>query len=185
MLYAQITAYLFSTHAMKRKNTMNPDIIEADLQNTLHQEAIVFLLNEYAKDLQGYKRSLPEAVLNELIPGMMKIPAAIVFLARVDEQFAGMAICFIGFSTFYARPVINIHDFTVLNQFRRQGIGKKLVAAVEQKAMQLNCCKLTLEVQEKNIHALRLYEQCGFDRSILDESEGQALFLSKYLQDKV
>jgi GNAT superfamily N-acetyltransferase len=164
---------------------MQIEIIEADLRNPAHQRALVFLLNEYAKDLQGYKRQLPENVLNELIPEMMKIPTAIIFLAKVENQFIGMSVCFLGFSTFYARPIINIHDFTVLKNFRRQGIGKMLVECVEKKAKELNCCKLTLEVQEKNVNAIILYENCGFKKSILDESEGQALFLTKYLSQNI
>ena len=160
------------------------EIIEANLKNEDHTTAITFLLNEYAKDLQGYKRSLPENVLKELIPEMSKIPTSIIYLATVESKYVGMAICFLGFSTFYARPIINIHDFTVLMDFRKLGIGKKLVDAIEKKAIELNCCKLTLEVQEMNKNAIRLYGKCGFEKSILDESEGQALFLSKYLYEK-
>jgi ribosomal protein S18 acetylase RimI-like enzyme len=163
---------------------MNIEISEANLKNEVHTKAIVFLLNEYAKDLQGYKRNLPENVLKELIPEMSKIPTSIIYLASIESKYVGMAICFLGFSTFYARPIINIHDFTVLKEFRKNGIGNKLVEAIEKKAIELNCCKLTLEVQEMNKNALRLYENCGFEKSILDESEGQALFLSKYLYEK-
>lgn len=163
---------------------MKIEIIEANLNDEDHSKAIVFLLNEYAKDLQGYKRSLPENVLKELIPEMSKIPTSIIYLASVESKYVGMAICFLGFSTFYARPIINIHDFTVLKDFRKNGIGNQLVEAIENKAIELNCCKLTLEVQEMNKNALRLYEKCGFEKSILDESEGQALFLSKYLYEK-
>ena len=163
---------------------MKIEIIESNLKNEEHTKAIVFLLNEYAKDLQGYKRSLPENVLKELIPEMSKIPTSIIYLASIESKYVGMAICFLGSSTFYARPIINIHDFTVLKDFRKLGIGKKLVDAIEKKAIELNCCKLTLEVQEMNKNAIRLYEKCGFEKSILDESEGQALFFSKYLYGK-
>jgi GNAT superfamily N-acetyltransferase len=163
---------------------MKINIVEANLNNKDHSNSIVYLLNEYAKDLQGYKRSLPENVLKDLIPKMSKIPTTIIFLASIESKYVGMSICFLGFSTFYARPIINIHDFTVLKDFRKHGIGMKLVEAIENKAIELNCCKLTLEVQEMNKNAIRLYENCGFEKSILDESEGQALFLSKYLYDK-
>lgn len=163
---------------------MKIEIVEANLENENHTKSIVFLLNEYAKDLQGYNRSLPENVLKELIPEMSKIPTSIIYLASIESKYVGMAICFLCFSTFYARPIINIHDFTVLKDFRKLGIGKKLVDAIEKKAIELNCCKLTLEVQEMNKNAIRLYEKCGFEKSILDESEGQALFFSKYLYVK-
>lgn len=33
---------------------MNLIFIEADLDNSIHGEAIVFLLNSYAKDLKGF-----------------------------------------------------------------------------------------------------------------------------------
>jgi len=160
---------------------MNILIEEADLKNPEHGAAIIELLNAYAMDLQGYKRGLPENVLQELIPEMMKIPTAMVFLATADEKYVGMAICFLGFSTFYARPLINIHDFTVARDYRLRGIGRKLIQRIEEKAMDLNCCKLTLEVQEMNRNAINFYEDCGFEKCILDESEGKALFLLKYL----
>jgi hypothetical protein len=41
---------------------MKIDIVDANLKNEEHTNAIIYLLNEYAKDLQGYKRSLPENV---------------------------------------------------------------------------------------------------------------------------
>lgn len=160
-------------------------IMESDLTNCEHQKAIVDLLNSYAMDLQGYKRSLPNDVLERLIPELQKIPTALIFLAELDGCFVGMAICFLGFSTFYARPLINIHDFTVKKEFRRKSIGTALVNAIESKAKTLECCKLTLEVQEMNKNAIRLYEKCGFEKAILDESEGQALFLSKYLSGRL
>ncbi len=165
----------------QQRGHMKIIIEQADLNKPDHQKAVVELLNTYAMDLDGYKRSLPEEVLNELIPEMKKFPTTLIYLAQADEKFAGMAICFMGFSTFYARPLINIHDFTVLKEYRHQGIGKMLVKKIEEKAEELNCCKLTLEVQEINTNAIRLYESCGFEKSILDESAGQALFLSKYL----
>ena len=160
---------------------MNPVIHEADLNNITHQDAIIYLLNLYTQDLQGYNKSLPDTVLNELIPGLKSIPTNLIFLARVENEFIGMAICFIGFSTFYARPIINIHDFTVKKDFRNNGIGTALINAVETKARSLNCCKVTLEVQEKNVRAMNLYQKTGFGKSIQKESDGRVFFLSKYL----
>jgi ribosomal protein S18 acetylase RimI-like enzyme len=39
-----------------------------------------------------------------------------------------------------------------------------LLEAVEGKARELGCCKLTLEVMDNNDHALRAYEAAGFSR---------------------
>lgn len=162
---------------------MHPVIQEADLNNTTHQNAIINLLNLYALDLQGYNKSLPGSVLKELIQGLKNMPTTLIFLAEVEQKFVGMAICFFGFSTFHAKPIINIHDFAVIKDCRRNGIGTILINAIEAKARELNCCKLTLETQEKNLSAIALYEKTGFRKSTLDESEGRTLFLSKYLSE--
>jgi ribosomal protein S18 acetylase RimI-like enzyme len=63
------------------------------------------------------------------------------------------------------------------------GIGQMILAAVEQKAQDTNCCKVTLEVQENNHRAQRVYEAAGFSRSAYVEAAGGALFLSKAIKD--
>jgi ribosomal protein S18 acetylase RimI-like enzyme len=73
-----------------------------------------------------------------------------------------MAVCFIGFSTFAARPLLNIHDFAVAGAFRGQRVGARLLEHIEQKARELGCCKLTLEVKDDNHAARRLYKRFGF-----------------------
>ena len=76
-------------------------------------------------------------MFDELIPGLKSIPTHLIFLARIENDFVGMAICFLGFSTFYARPIINIHDLSVKKEFRNNGIGSALMQAVETKAKDL------------------------------------------------
>jgi ribosomal protein S18 acetylase RimI-like enzyme len=53
------------------------------------------------------------------------------------------------------------------------------LAAVERKARKLDCCKLTLEVQENNHTARRTYEAAGFKHSLADTPGGGCLFMSK------
>jgi ribosomal protein S18 acetylase RimI-like enzyme len=56
-----------------------------------------------------------------------------------------------------------------------------LLEAVEGKARELGCCKLTLEVMDNNDHALRAYEAAGFSRYSLQEDAATAIFLTKPL----
>ncbi len=93
----------------------------------------------------------------------------------------GIAVCFIGFSTFAARPLINIHDLAVLPEGRGNGVGRKLLTAVERKAREMNCCKVTLEVLENNRRALKVYAAAGFVRATYTEEAGGALFFAKKL----
>ncbi len=156
-------------------------IIEADYRNDAHRAAIPFLLNEYARDLLGFRKELDKTVLANLVPGLEKFPNARVVLARCHSHYVGMVICLFGFSTFKARPSINIHDFLVVREYRNQGIGKKLLQAVELIAKQAGCCKITLEVQEKNVSARKLYHAYGFKNSFPDPEAGDQMFLTKEL----
>lgn len=154
-------------------------ILEADYRNEAHRVAVPYLLNEYAKDLLGFRKELDDTVLRDLVPELEKFSSAIVLLAKTDETYVGMAICFLGFSTFRAQGLLNIHDFLVLKSYRNRGIGKELLKKIESIAIRLNCCKVTLEVQENNAAARRFYNSFGFKDSFLDKEAGDQLFLTK------
>jgi len=155
--------------------------LEADLSKPSHQEAIVELVDAYAADPMGNGKPLSADVREALIPGLQEHPTTLVFLAYQAEQAVGVAVCFRGFSTFAARPLINIHDLAVLGTHRGQGIGRRLLEAVEHKARALGCCKLTLETQENNRRARRVYEAAGFAQAVYEEAAGGSLFYTKPL----
>lgn len=156
-------------------------IVIADYDDDDHRRAIPQLLNAYARDLLGFRKPLEEAVLDRLVAGLETFPTTLVLLARMDDAYVGMAICFLGFSTFNARPFINIHDFMVLPEFRRRGIGMAILGAVERIARERGCCKMTLEVQMKNAAARRIYQSFGFKATFLDPEAGEQLSLTKAL----
>ena len=90
-----------------------------------------------------------------------------VFLAYHDGVPVGFSICFLGFSTFLARPLLNIHDIFVDLPVRGRGIGAMLLERIEASARELNCCRITLEVREDNRVARGLYRKVGFDRVVV------------------
>ncbi|HTE20053.1 MAG TPA: GNAT family N-acetyltransferase [Armatimonadota bacterium] len=160
---------------------MPVEIVEADLAREDHQQAVVDLINAYAMDPMGDGKPLPDEVRRALIPGLRRHPTTLIFLAYQEESAVGIAVCFRGFSTFAARPLINIHDLAVLPGHRGQGVGRLLLEAVERKARELGCCKLTLEVLENNHRARQVYGAVGFVQAHYAETAGGALFLSKPL----
>ena len=162
-------------------NDHETTVIEADLARGGHQAAILHLLSAYAMDPMGDGRPLSETARRDLIPGLQRHPTTMVFLAFRDAEPIGLAICFRGFSTFAARPLVNIHDFFVLPAHRGEGIGKRLLAAIEQRARDTGCCKLTLEVQENNHLAKAVYAAAGFARMMYVAEAGGSLFFSKPL----
>lgn len=155
---------------------MSIQIIEADLHNPEHEKHILFLTNSYAMSEMGGGKPLKDEVKENLVSGMKAMPTAIVFIAMKGDSPVGIANCFLGYSTFYARQLINIHDLGVVPEERGQGIGGQLIKAVTDKAEELNCCKVTLEVLKHN-PARRLYEREGFEYG-----DPPYFFMNKYLQ---
>ncbi len=154
-------------------------IFEANLELTLHSRAVLELMNAYAQDPMGNGKPLNPDVLNQLIPGLINHPTTIIFLAFHENKPIGITTCFKGFSTFMARPLINISDFYLLPDFRGHKIGQQLLATVTKKAVELNCCKITLEVQENNHNAMQIYKTAGFSRDIHTKEAGGAVLFSK------
>jgi ribosomal protein S18 acetylase RimI-like enzyme len=167
--------------ALDREPMSDIDIRGADLANPDHAEAIVLQLDAYSRDPVANGRGLPEDVKRALVPGLSAHPGTFVFLAYRGGRAVGVAVCFLGFSTFAARRLLNIHDIAVAPEERGAGVGQKLLARVEQHARDLGCCKLTLEVQENNSRAMRLYTRLGFEAFELASEAGQALFWQKKL----
>lgn len=157
------------------------EIVEADLDREDHQRTVVDLIDAYAMDPMGNGTPLPEAVKHNLAAGLRQHPTTLIFLAFHNGEAVGIAVCFIGFSTFAARPLINIHDLAVLPGWRGGGIGRRLLDVVERKARVMGCCKVTLEVLENNHRAMRVYASAGFAQAVYQGEGGAALFYAKKL----
>ena len=157
------------------------DLQIADFSNPAHASAIVYLLNEYAKDDMGGGAPLSTYTQANLVKEMAKRPTFHSVIAFLDGSPAGLINCIEGFSTFACKPLLNIHDVVVLAEFRGQGISSLLLKKAEAIAEQLGCCKLTLEVLEGNKLAQAAYIANGFAGYQLDPEMGRAMFWQKKL----
>jgi ribosomal protein S18 acetylase RimI-like enzyme len=138
------------------------EVLLANLANDAHATAIIDLLDMYCRDPFGDGKPLSDFARRNLIKGLLAHGGARVFLAYENERPVGLALCFLGFSSFKARPLLNIHDIAVESGSRGQGIGRELLAAAMQHARSLGCCKVTLEVRADNVRAQRAYRNAGF-----------------------
>lgn len=141
---------------------MELSIRNVNLQDEIHAQHVVKLLNDYMNDPMGNNSTMPKGMGAQIISGLKKHPAYLGFFAMCEEEYAGLANCNVGFSTFQARPLINIHDFIVAPEFRNQGIGHFLLRAIINYAVDNNFCRVNLEVREDNLSAKSLYRKMGF-----------------------
>ena len=153
----------------------------ADYASALDRTALVDLLGAYAIDPMGGGAPLADEVRASLCDRLAQVPLAISFIAWLEGEAVGLVNCFEGFSTFKAKPLMNVHDIVVQPAHRARGVGQALLAAAEQHAQGRGCCKLTLEVLSGNTRALRSYDRFGFAPYTLDPKEGQALLMQKWL----
>jgi GNAT superfamily N-acetyltransferase len=156
-------------------------ITQADLSKPEHQRAVVDLIDAYSRDPMGDEKPLPDDVKQRLIPGLREHPTTLIFLAFDGSKAIGIALCFRGFSSFAAKPLINIHDLNVLQAYRGKGIGRQLLEAVVAHGRKTGCCKLTLETQEHNYTAQKLYKSIGFARDVHTAEAGGAIFMKMNL----
>jgi len=80
------------------------------------------------------------------------------------------------------RGDIHIHHFMVSSEYRRKGVGAKMLSEIERRAKRQGSNRLTLKVQEDNLLAQAFYLRHGF--GILKRGvgeEGKYLLLGKLL----
>ncbi len=137
-------------------------IIQVDLQNPIHCDRVIKLLNDYMKDPMGNNRPMDKRMAPNIIAGLKSHSGFLGFFVLADDQYAGLANCNVNFSTFQALPLINIHDFIVAPEFRNIGAGSFLLRGILNYASKNGYCRVNLEVREDNLTAKSLYKKMGF-----------------------
>jgi ribosomal protein S18 acetylase RimI-like enzyme len=134
----------------------------ADFGQAADLARFVDLLDAYARDPMGGGTPLDPAVRERLVRDLPRRPGLYGLLAEHGDEAVGFATCLLGYSTFRARPLLNVHDIAVLPGWRGRGIGGRLLEAAAELGRRLQCCRITLEVRPDNPAAQRLYARSGF-----------------------
>jgi GNAT superfamily N-acetyltransferase len=152
----------------------------ADLSSPADAAAYVAMLDMYSRDPLGDGKPLNDDVRARIVPALLEHPTTLIWLAFDGDRPIGVITAFRGFSSFKARPLVNIHDIAVAPEMRGKGVGKALLAAAEEHARETGCCRLTLEVLEHN-PAKAVYESAGYHQAAYAPEAGGALFYTKPL----
>ena len=125
---------------------MTIELLIADYRNRAHGDDLVYLLDLYSRHEMGQSEPLADAVKATIVETLAGHCGAFSVLCYVDGRPAGLANCFTVLSTFAGKPLINIHDVYVHDDFRGQGLSYRLLEKVEAEARARGCARLTLEV---------------------------------------
>lgn|SRR5690606_4319561 len=85
---------------------------------------------------------------------------ALLLVAEEAGELAGYALLFHR----RGEQVVRIYSLAVAPKFMSQGVGKRLLAAAEERAAAMQRAVLSLEVREDNERALQLYQGVGFQQ---------------------
>jgi len=116
------------------------------------------------RGLAAFEKKPHKAVATEadlLRDGFGSQPKFRALIAEWDGRPAGYASFFYFYSTFQGRPALFLEDLFVLDELRGKGIGKALLAAVVQLALNEGCFGLRWEVLDWNRPAIEFYEKLG------------------------
>ena len=152
------------------------EVVEADLSNKRQAEEFLRLISAYMADPMGEAPAWNDTQRSQVISALKEQPGLLVLFAKDGSEYVGVVTCFQTYSTFLAKPMLNIHDIYVDQEYRESGVGKMLIQKVEEKAKEKNCGKITLEVRKDNLSARGLYRSQGFA-----EAPHSMFFWIKYL----
>lgn len=88
-----------------------------------------------------------------------------LLMTTVNGQPAGLAQLYGGFSSLGCCKTVILNDLYVRPEYRRAGIGQRLIEASIQHARRTGAANIQLETAQDNLRAQALYERLGFERA--------------------
>lgn len=147
-----------------------------NLSNPVHQEAFIKLMNCYRTDPMGGAGLMTDEESRKIIGDLLMHPTYSGYFVRAGEEFIGLANCFTNYSTFKAKPLLNIHDFIVVSEWRGKKAAEFLLVEIGKYLKLKGYCRINLEVRNDNPRAQALYKRVGFH-----DCEPPMYFWEKYL----
>jgi ribosomal protein S18 acetylase RimI-like enzyme len=158
-------------------------ISEIKLSEHGSAEKLVQLLDAYYRTPNGGSGgvALAEEIKDRLFSELPRYRNAIAFVAQQQQDITGLVFGSYSLYIFAAKPCANIQLLFVRPEFQHRGFGRKLMLAFEEKARELDCCKVTLEVRETNEPAKALYRGLEYSRGSIGPQSELVQFLEKNL----
>jgi len=149
------------------RNTVSTDLPRlAALAHTIETDYV------WQLDLHREPRQVDTLLREVRLPRTIRLehprPAKILpdtwHLRPMFSAMNGMeAVAYIRFTETFVEQAVWITDLVVGRPLRRQGLARKLIAAVETWGLQRNLRRVIIEAQSKNAPAIRMVQKLGFE----------------------
>ena len=160
------------------KDKMQIKFEKCDFTDQVQTGEYIEMINEYMVHPMGgeaHGHNNNQGLI--LAKALERHPSAICFFMLINCERAGIATCFINFSTFKIKPYLYIHDFFIKNSFRGKGLSSKFLSYLIYYSKEHDYCKVTLEVRSDNEVAKHVYNEMGFK-----DCEPPMYFWTKYIE---
>ena len=94
--------------------------------------------------------------------GLSKNPKYEAYLGKIGNKYVAYLIFFMTYASFIALPTLFLEDMFILKEYRRKGIGKKILDLCMKFAKERNCGRVDLNVLDWNIDAIHFYKKNNF-----------------------
>ena len=136
----------------------------SDIRIAAAREEDVPVVLELIKALAEYEKLTDQAIATEQDIHRALFgprPMAEVVLAFADREPVGFALFFQNFSTFLGRPGVYLEDLFVVPEWRRRGVGRRLLVHLARIAVERQCGRMEWSVLDWNRPAIAFYERLG------------------------
>jgi GNAT superfamily N-acetyltransferase len=130
-------------------------IEQVDAKNFDEFLGLIDKLAEYEKLLSPDEEA-KRRLRRDCLSGKPKFQA---FVGKIDTKYVSYVIFFFTYSSFLALPTLFLEDIFVLEEYRRQGMGKKMFDFLKETAKREGCGRIEFTVLIWNKSAQEFYEK--------------------------
>jgi len=99
---------------------------------------------------------------NDSFSRVIQNPNNFVFVAEDKDQLIGFATFSIRDVIRYSKPIAELDELFVLEEYREKGIGKQLMEKIEDIAKEKGCHRIFIESHYDHKAAHKFYEKLGY-----------------------
>jgi GNAT superfamily N-acetyltransferase len=138
-------------------DVMDISIVKVDGKNA---DQLAFLISELAK-YEHLEPPTDEAISRLKKDLSAEHPYIVGHLAMAEGKPVGYACYYFTYSTFLAKPTLFLEDVFVLDNYRRHGVGSRLLEFCVAEAERKGCGRMEWNVLDWNADAISFYESTG------------------------